>query len=228
MIIFVGPQGSGKSTQIQLLEAWLLSAGLKVKKVHIMNNQIFAYVFERLAISLGRYDYWTYSSGERVKKIDITYEERVRDFWLILQIVSVVLSILLRVYPSMLTKDVIIAERYVPDSMIHLHVIARVLRAKSKMILNWIDRLSHFIPKGALIVFLSADYDTLKRRYQIRGTPIEPELYVTRYMRLYRRLLERMKGPYIDTSKTDTMTTFEIIKNAVVSSERATFLKGAG
>jgi len=224
MVIFVGPQGSGKSTQIDLLFNWLKSHNFRVKKTQIIHKHLFAYLFDKILMRLGRYHYWIYPSGEKTKILDITFERRILGFWLFTQTLSVITTVFFRVYFWLWLRYIVIAERCIPDSVIHLlmeyyGVKSSHYETKDSIIVKFIYNLLRFIPKNSLIVFLYSDYDGLRKRYKFRSTPTEPEFYISEYAEFYQALIHSMSPfsytcLYIDTTQASIAQTFEEIKRA--------------
>lgn len=212
MIVFVGPQGSGKTTQVRLLTKWLRKNKVRVRQAHIMNNHLLAFIFERILIRLGRYDYWVYPSGERLLKIDVRIEKRILNFWLLLQVLSLLLASFFRVQIWHWLGYTVIAERYFPDSIIHLKGIAEWHKSAHLPVARLINQLFRFIPRDSLVIFLGCDYQTLCRRYRNRRTPVEPKDYYQRYVALFDAMRKVIRPVCIDTGNTDIMTTFKIIR----------------
>lgn len=216
MVIFVGPQGSGKSTQADLLFDWLQSHNFRVRKTQIIHKHLFAYLFEKILVILGRYSYWVYPSGEKIKVLDYEFERRIFGLWFFIQVFSVIVTVFFRVYLWLWSGFTVIAERYIPDAVIHLLMIGDFHNPNDSFVTNLTRHLLRYIPKNSLIVFLNCKYSVLKQRYNSRGSQIEPEFYISRYIELYpsiaRCLSSNSHVLFMDTAGADKQETFEEIK----------------
>ncbi|MEM2294476.1 MAG: hypothetical protein QXX41_14485 [Nitrososphaerota archaeon] len=69
---------------------------------------------------------------------------------------------------------VVIAERYLLDTIIDTLRMRKYRGLKDSKVLKFLMRyLLHFIPKKSLIIYLCADYTSLRKRYHLRKTPVE-------------------------------------------------------
>lgn len=223
MVIFIGPQGSGKSTQVDLLFNWLQSHNLRVKKTHILHKHLFAYLFEKILIMLGRYSYWVYPSGEKTKVLDYEFERRILRLWFFMQVFSVIVTVFFRVYLRLWSGFIVIAERYIPDAVIHLLMISDFHNPSDSFVTNLTRHLLRYIPKNSLIIFLNCKYPVLKQRYNSRGSQTEPEFYISRYVELYpviaRCISSNSHVLIMDTARIDEQETFEEIKKNLTVTE---------
>jgi len=220
-IIFIGPEASGKSTLMGILGNWFESKNLKVKKTHIVEKHIFAYLLVKILILLGKYDYWNYPSGERKKILDPTFEKRIIGLWLCTQALSVIVTVLFRVYLWLWLGYIVLAERYIPDSFIHLLAKARNYGLTGSFGMKPIYFLLRFIPKDSFIILLDCDYTILKQRYESRGSQTEPKFYISGYVKSYPTLIHSMSSfshtyLYLDNARKSIAKTFEEIKSKLI------------
>jgi|YelNatPaOPRAMG01_1025707.scaffolds.fasta_scaffold02470_9 thymidylate kinase len=215
VIAFFGPDGAGKSTQAELLVNFLTARGLRVKRAWVRSTHTFAYLLWMLFYKLNLCDdrsgmlkrmrmgfavsYLNEKDYGAVSPITmsppILKGSLSRWIWATIEVISIVPVVVLQVYLPLLLGRVVVAERFIVDSIASIaYFLGDEGFAKS-----WHARfLLRLIPKGTIFVFVDADYGTiLSRRKEVAG-PLE---YTEFHRRLFRKLTKVVGAVYIDTSR---------------------------
>jgi len=215
VIAFFGPDGAGKSTQAELLVNFLTAKGFRVKKAWVRSTHTFAYLLWILFNKLNLCDdrsgmlrrmrigfavsYLNERGYGAVSPITmsppILKGSLSRWIWATIEVISIIPVVVLQVYLPLLLGHVVVAERFVVDSIAS---IAYFLGDES-FSKSWHARfLLRLVPKGTFFVFVDADYKTiLLRRKDVAG-PLE---YTEFHRRLFKELAGIVRALYVDTSK---------------------------
>lgn len=214
VIAFFGPDGAGKSTQAELMVDFLRNRGFRVKRAWIRSTHTFAYLLWMLFYKLNLCDdrsgvlkkmragfavsYLNESQYGVVSPITMS-PPILRGFvsrwiWATIEVVSIVPVVVLQVYLPLLLDRVVVAERFVVDSVAS---IAYFLGDES-FAEGWHTRfLLRLVPRGTAFVFVDADYGTiLSRREEVAG----PREYTEFHRRLYKKLAIVVGALYVNTS----------------------------
>jgi ABC-type branched-subunit amino acid transport system ATPase component len=112
VVILFGPDGAGKSTQVEFMMQYFTANGVRVRKAWIMSLHSLAFIVSYvLAQLLGL------RSPEEFRA-KYAYSKAFRSVWYFIELVSVLPLILIRVHIPMLLGYVVIAERFVVDSIV--------------------------------------------------------------------------------------------------------------
>ena len=203
---FFGPDGVGKSTHVALLESYLKSKGYKVKTVWMRGPHTLAFVVSSILFRLGR-TRETVNPYGRVKKVTRISSHTIwKNLWALVELVSVIPIIVLKVIiPKKLGYN-IIADRYVPDTIVS---IAYTLEDAEFVDGRIAHALMTFIPTESFFFHLDADYPSLKKR---RGKLVEPEAFIEFQKKCYQKIGSLIPNCYIDTSDTTVEQTASIIQ----------------
>jgi len=175
LVYLLGPEGAGKTTQIQHLLPLLKSNGFRVKVIYIRSDHLVLYLLKLLLIKMGRCKDYPYLDGTVVRAPDAQVLKKIGKFWLFMQIPMSLILTFFRVYIPLKLGYVVIAERYLLDTIIDTLGMSKWMGLTHSRIPSLVMRcLLHFMPKKSLIIHLYADYNTLRKRYHLRGTPVEP------------------------------------------------------
>ena len=214
-VAFFGPDGAGKSTHVRLIADYLMSSGLKVKKAWIRSVHTFAYL---LWILLSKLNLCPDRSGMSVRShtgLGVSYlnedpygvvspltmsppvlRGHVSHFiWSTIELASIVPVIILQVYVPLMLGRVVVAERFVVDSIASIAYFLEDENFAEKWQARFLLRL---VPKGTAFVFVDADYETILLR---RGEFAGPREYTDFHRRLYFRLARKLGVFYVNTSK---------------------------
>lgn len=175
-VIFFGTDGTGKTTQANLLVSKLNARGLKAKKAWIRGRHSLAFFISRFMFSLGDTHYFPHPSAVGGKILD-TRNIRGKWIWAMIEFVSVIPLIIKRVYIPLMFGYVVVAERYVVDTIVYNEFfIGSSFNPFAKVLL-------HMIPKGSEIVHLDAlKSDVMSRK----STDIFSEKFVDYQLKRYR------------------------------------------
>jgi thymidylate kinase len=214
VIAFFGPDGAGKSTQAELLAGFLKNRGFRVKKAWVRSTHTFAYLLWILFYKLNLCD----DRSGMLKKMRVgfavsylneggygavspitTSPPILRGFvsrwiWATIEVVSIVPVVILQVYLPLLLGRVVVAERFVVDSIAS---IAYFLNDE-RFVNSWHARfLLRLVPNGTVFVFVDADYETILSR---RGEVAGPREYTEFHRRLYEKISKAVGALYVNTS----------------------------
>ncbi|MEM2506177.1 MAG: hypothetical protein QXF61_03950 [Nitrososphaeria archaeon] len=244
LVHFFGPDGAGKSTQVELLVRRLRNEGINAEKCWIRSPHTLAFVLSMLLLKIGFYRVSITSVGKikgtqhsiersfqrattswdvnvnpwrsllvKENGTVIIYERipainkslMLRSFWGLLEFGSVLPVLIYRVYLRFLFGKVLIAERYVLDTIVTIAYFMDDIKFLSSRIATALLKL---IPKESVLIFLDSSYDTILKR---RGCHAEVKSFINFQRRAYRILAKRMGALVIDTSRFSIDETADII-----------------
>ncbi len=214
MIAFFGPDGAGKSTQARFVNDFLSSNGIMVKRAWVRSTHTVAYVLWLVFFKLnlcraygipGRVPWkfaMSYLNEDPYGAVSpVTMSPPVlkgpvsRFFWSVVELVGVLPVILLQVYVPLLLGHLVVAERYVIDSVASIGYFLD----DEKFDKSWqASVLLSFVPRGTRFVFVDADYATIVAR---RGRFAGPQEYTEFHRRMFGRLAKRFSAVVLDSSK---------------------------
>ena len=215
IIAFFGPDGAGKSTQAKLLVDFLESKGFKTKRAWIRSTHTFAYllwlVFYRLNLCDDRsgflkkmrtgfaVSYLNEDPYGTVSPITMSPPRLKGHFskfvWSVIELVGIVPVVVLQVYLPVVLGRVVVAERFVVDSIASI----AYFLDNENFFRSWQARfLLGLVPKGTVFVFIDATYDSILSR---RGGVAGPREYTEFNRRLYFEISPRVGAYYVDASK---------------------------
>ena len=215
LIAFFGPDGAGKSTQADLLVHFLEFKGLKVKKAWVRSTHTFAYllwmVFYRLDLCDDRSGFLKkMRTGFAVSYLNEDLYGEVspitmspprlrgrfsRFVWSVVELASIVPVVVLQVYVPLLLGRVVVAERFVVDSIAGI----AYFLGNEGFARSWQARfLLHLVPRGTVFIFIDADYETVLNR---RGVVAGPREYTEFHRHLYSELSTKVGAYYVNTAK---------------------------
>lgn len=201
-IAFFGPDGSGKSTQAQLLFNHLQSHGKKVKIVWIRSPHTLAYLLSCFFIQIGFRRVVENPFGKKKDFPSVHTNRLFRIFWSMLELVSVIPLILFRVYIPLLLGYTVIAERYVADTIVTISYYTKNLKFVQSLTAKI---LLGFIPKNTYLIHIDSNYPTLLKR---RGVYVEAFDFIQFQRKGYEIIDNLIDTTYIDTSNISVEQTF--------------------
>lgn len=154
-IIFFGPDGSGKTTQADLLVKEINNRGIKTRKVWLRSLHTLAFIISAAAMRC--------LSLENVYQFRTKYSHArgFKPIWYLIEFVSILPLILYKFYLPISRGYVIVAERFVIDWIVTL---AYATRNESLMDSMLAKMVLKFIPSNSLLVFVDASYDAITSR----------------------------------------------------------------
>jgi len=221
-VYFIGPNGAGKSTQVNLLIRWLKARGLKVKVAYVQCNHLPILILDGIMVKLGRFTFYTYPDGRRVKVPLTEIRRKIKYLWFSIQFLSIVFLSFIRVHVPLSMGYVVVAERYVMDSISDLCWFSSFLKVKASFLSRLVKVLLWLMPKNTVIVHLDAPYDILKRRYFQRGSVMEPEEYVEMQRKCSLKSIEaighiNIRTIHVDSSVMGIPEIFNLVKGLLTS-----------
>ncbi len=193
-IIVTGVDGSGKTTIAKFLVAHLKTRGYRTKGVWIKSLHTLAYI---ISLVLGRGEYGHFAEnpgGVVITRFQPADYKSLGRLWSLVEFISVLPWIILKVYLPIFFGSTIVADRYVVDTVVMISTNVKDMFFADKFLGRLLLKM---IPKGAIIFHMDADFDTLiERRPDIEYTRAEIETQ----MKLYRMLAVRLNAYTVNTS----------------------------
>jgi thymidylate kinase len=184
-IIFFGPDGSGKTTQADILLQELTRKGIKCKRFWMRSLHTLAFLISKIAMNL--------LSLHNVYEFREKYAVRLRRLWYFIELISI-LPLVIRFYILLYRGYVVIADRFIIDWIVSL---AYVMRDESFINSRYAKLVLKFIPRNSLLIFLDADYDVIIRR---RVDTAESKEYIMFQKKYYTIFAKSLGAQIIDTS----------------------------
>jgi thymidylate kinase len=103
--------------------------------------------------------------------------------------------------------NVVIAERYLPDSIVSIAYTLNNPDFDSCFVSKTMLRL---IPRNSILIYLDSSYEEVKKR---RGVMTDPEDFLRFQREMYERLSKRTKAVKIDTAQQSVEGTAKIIRS---------------
>lgn len=207
VIVFFGPDGAGKSTQARLLIGYLKSQGQRTRTAWMRGRHSLAFVIAKFFTKLGYYRIVKVPSGVTYRVFDPCLLHRLQRFWGVIEFLSVLPWIILRVYLPRVLGYTVVAERYVVDTVVYLSYwlgYGFLQSLLAKVLLN-------LIPQGSVLIHLDAETEVLLERLKRIRYDTATQDYIVFQQRVYRILSKMLKATTIDTSRYNEKDTFRRI-----------------
>jgi len=201
-----GPDGSGKSTQARILANYLLSQGFKVRIVWIKSYHTFAYVLSEIIERLSSRSVTLNAQRSVIRINPVSNGSISRLVWAWIEFVSVLPVVIFHVYLPLSMSWIVIAERYLVDSIASIAYTLNDLNFDSSLISK---ALLCFFPKNSILVHLDSNYTEIKKR---RGVMTDPQDFLQFQRKMYYKLSKRLNAVKIDTTRQDIEETARIIR----------------
>ncbi len=173
-IVFFGPEGAGKTTQISLLVRKLNAKyGFgNVEVVSIRDNHLLIPMVVAVLKRLNLVTYVKYGD-EVVTVSDVSRVVRDKRIWAFFQLLNLLPVYFVRYYlKRKLWGKLVVADRFIPDTLSTLaHFMNNPNILKTRIARLYLK----LIPRNVCSIFLFAPYKVLEARYRERKTPNEPE-----------------------------------------------------
>lgn len=226
LIHFFGPDGSGKSTQADILANLLDKRGVRTKKCWIRANHTVAFVLGRILIGIG-FSRVVLNQFGFARKLPAVHRNRpLGCFWSAIELLGVI-PLVLRVYFLLNRGYRLVAERYVLDTVTSIAYFINdinFLRSATSRV------FFRFIPKNTAFIFLDSDYEAIFGRRapasdekngesqkaqkivgSITKSSVEPREFIEFQRVAYKALAKSFNALAIDTSKLSVEKTSELI-----------------
>jgi len=206
LLVFFGPDGSGKTTQAKLLASHFQQQGFKVRLVWIRAHHSLASILSKILASFGYYRI-VFSKGKTYKSFDVKLLPRLKRFWGFIEFVSVLPWILIKVKLPLLLGYVVIADRYVVDTIVSVAYFLGDCGFQSGYAAKILFTIGL---KGAFIIHMDAETSIIIERRKIETLDLD---YIWFQRRFYLSFATLLKALSINTSNKNVMDTFKTILN---------------
>ena len=223
MVHFFGPDGSGKSTHVELLVKRIAKQNPNVRKCWLRSPHTFAFLLWRLFVRIGFYRAVCNPLGIEIKLPAVDRSRSLRVFWAVAEFFSV-LPLIMRIDLAIKRGRKFVAERYILDTVTTVAFFVDdvdFLRSRIARLLFL------FIPKDTVFIFLDSDFKTVFNRrahiyvdgYNQKGraygmiprSAVEPQEFIDFQRRAYKTLAKSFNAFSIDTSTSSVERTAERI-----------------
>jgi len=226
LVHFFGPDGAGKSTQVDILINVLRRRGMRVQRCWVRAHHTLAFVLWKLFVRIGFIRVVINPFGSLGKLPAVGRNRFLRRFWSAIELVGV-LPLILRVYYSLWRGRILVAERYLLDTVTTIAYFVNDI----DFLRSWTCRLLlRFIPKDTVFIFLDADYNTIYERRAplfrktysrkvrrdygaIPQCPVEPRVFIDFQRMAYKALAKSFDPLVINTSNHSVEETSTMILN---------------
>jgi thymidylate kinase len=208
-VIFFGPDGAGKSTQAKLLIKHLESQRLRVRWTWIRGRHSLAFVLSNFLKKQGYYIIAT--SGDIPHKVfDPRLMPKLQRVWVFIEFISVLPWIITRMYFPMAFGYIVVAERYVIDTLVYMGywISPVILRGFMARI------LLSLIPRDSILIYLNAQTETLLNRIKDDTATHD---FIVFQQQAYDELARRLGAHVIDTTISNAQETFQKILGALAN-----------
>jgi len=226
LVHFFGPDGAGKSTQVDILVGVLRERGINAQKCWVRAHHTVAFLLWRFFMRIGfcREVLNPFGVATRIPAVD--RNRFLGFFWSSVEFIGV-LPHILRVYYYLWRGRTLVAERYILDTVT---TIAYFLDDIS-FLGSWTSRLLlRLIPRDTAFIFLDADYEAIYQRrahlFSIRmrhkgqrreygaipASSVEPRVFIDFQRRAYKTLSRLFDTLVVNTSKSSIEETSMIIR----------------
>jgi len=214
-IFVIGPEGSGKTTQIKLIHYWLKERGRKTLVTGFADSHLLAYIIRRVLILLGRRVVY-YLPGNRLYiGLDSNIIRRILSVYSRLAFISALVIYLFKVKVANAFGYIVVSERHPIHAVVNVYSIAKFHRLHIKKHSLLINVLFRLLRDNCILILLDVPYGVLLERYKSRGSNIEPPWYVQIQRRFINYIARNYDSLLIDTSRHDVINSFHKIRRYV-------------
>lgn len=215
LIVFFGPDGSGKTTQSRLVASNLKEQGFRVRFVWIRAHHSLASVLSKILVCFG-YCRPNNAQANNYKLFDINLVPRLKRFWELIEFVSVIPWILLKVKLPLLLGFVVVADRYLIDTIVSVAYFVE----DDEYLSGYTARiLLGMAQKNAFLIHLDAETSVILKRRKDEQLDLD---FVAFQKKLYMHFADALGVLTIDTSNKNPKETCKIILNTYSSHLQST------
>lgn len=210
LIVLSGPDGAGKTTHMKILIRFLsIESGKTFHRTWIKSPTMFTLIIIRFFEILSPKSIIRSPTGGilAIRKRSALINKKILQS---IELISLIIKIFLNVYLPMFIGKIVIADRFIPDSIVHM---AYILNDKNFIYSRFANIILTLIPKQSIMFFLDADIEVLVERRKRLADPL-PYLKFSKLLFLKLYILIKRRGYnvyYINTSNYDIMTIFKYI-----------------
>lgn len=194
VISLFGPDGVGKTTHAKLLTLRLMRKGYKVKRVWIKNNHTIAYLVISLLKFISKRSVVVLPSKAILTNI-LAQSRLGRKLWLWIDFIGVVIKLVFSVYIFKLLGYIIIADRYLPDTIVSVIITLNEPKAVKSLPIKFV--ILRIIKDRTNLVMLNRSYEQIKNSRDW----IEPPTLMCYQRILYRIIAKIINAPIVSTNK---------------------------
>lgn len=217
-ISIFGPDASGKSTHAKILATYFSSRGHDVKTVWIKSRHTLASVLTGIFARLQPQTIVRNPYGTVIRINAITNSRVTRSIWSLIEFISLVPVIISRAYLYLSKGRVLIADRYVVDSIASIAYSLGDIQYGSSLTAKILLR---FIPKNSILIHLDASYEEISMR---RGDKTDSREYLEFVRSVYNELSPKLGAVKIDTTQIRIPDAAQKIRQLALNSPRNEFL----
>jgi thymidylate kinase len=210
VVIFCGPDGGGKSTQIKLLIQFLREQGFSTRGAWIRAFHSLALALSRIMIIMGLSRSVSNPLGGSYRLPDLKRVSLVKKLWPYVELFSMLPLLFWRVILPSKLGWIVVSERLTLDTIAAL---SWQLEDPDFPSTRLARTLLKFIPKDSYIINLDSEYAVILRR---RKDTAEPMKFIEIQRQVYHDLEEKLPMLTIDTSKYSITQTQNMIRNYVL------------
>ena len=201
-IIFFGPDGSGKTTQANMLISELNRKGIRNKKLWLRSLHTLAFLISRASMYIMKLD--------DIYQLRTKYSNHTafRVVWYFIEFVSILPLILAKFYLPLLQGYVIVAERFVIDWVVSIAYATN----NPSLVDSWFASfVIYFIPKQSVLVYIDAEYSSILSRRGAEDSSESIEFQRT----CYSKFAHKLHALRIDSSNKNICEVFALIEDFV-------------
>jgi DNA polymerase III delta prime subunit len=184
LILFAGPEGSGKTTLALNLKRRLEDGGCKVKVVRIRGTHTLAYLLAMFLKKVFKFH------GEELHYYKVWIPRQLEKFWLLIEFISIIPLIFLYYYLYRICY-VVVSERSLVDLIVW---VLGGLKSKKDILKSFVFRTMLIFALKYKPIYITANINDLVKR-----KPYEKDLILNMFS-YYELLKNTLALEYIDTS----------------------------
>lgn len=210
IISFYGPDGSGKTTQANLVYEYLEKKNVPVKQVWMRSPHTGAFLISELIKKLGYIRILENPYGEKKILPRVGSGKGLRStLWAIIELFSAIPVILFRFYLPLVQGTTIVADRFILDTIVNIGFYIQDDYFIESRVSKFLQIL---IPSSTHFIFLDTEYSILKTR---RQNEVEPIDYINYQRNNYRTICGKFNHIYINTGEHSVEETFNLILESI-------------